>query len=350
MDNILEYSRYKNPQVRALVWSLISPGLVMASDKFPACVSPHWCQQIYQQLQTFFEQLDNEPTVLNQWLEQYQSFRLGIRFEAFWAFILTQLQQQKELLCYNDHIQIQESINQGPFKKTAGEIDFVFMDNNHQLNHLEIAVKFYLFKPDEIGYERLVGPNGFDWYERKLLHLFNKQLPLSETQDAKEKLAMRFKLNVDQIDCQHLGLIKGMIFFPVTGVGELNEHEKQSINSDCLTGRWATIDHWHQADPGQSGNWVILDKLNWLVPQVYSSLDKDFLEEVLYSATEMNYKLKIHFHSSQRSILIAQLGYDEDKKLWLEQQRLMVVDKYWPNYKRPALAPGNEIQQSAIEQ
>jgi len=350
LDNILEYSRYHNPQVRALVWSLLSPGLVRASDEFSACVSPQWCQQIYQQLQPFLEQLDNDPGLLTQWLERYRSWRLGVRFEAFWMFILERLQQQNELLCYSDHIQIQEPIKQGPFKKTLGEMDFVYMDNNHQLNHLEIAVKFYLLKPDEFGYERLVGPNGCDWYERKLLHLFKKQLPLSETPDAKEKLAEQFKLGVQQVACRQQGIIKGMIFFPVTGVGELNDHEKKCINPDCLMGSWATMDNWHLADPGQLGYWVILDKLNWLVPQVYSSLEDEWLSDGLYSAKEMAYKLKIHFHNTRRSILIARLDYDKDKKFWLEQQRLMVVDKYWPNFKRPERMQGKDIQQSAVVQ
>ncbi len=334
MDNILDYSHYKDPQVRALVWSLISPGLVTESGEYPANVSQHWCQQIYKTIQPFLEQLDKDPVPLTQWLEAHQSWRLGIRFEAYWAFILEQLQNQSEIVRYISHIQILDHI-----KQTKGEMDFVYQQTigqkEQQLNHLEIAVKFYLLKPDEFGFERLIGPNGCDWYERKLEHLFKKQLPLSDTQDARNKLAELFSLSAkkdaEQIACRQQGIIKGMIFFPVTGEGAFNENETRQINANCLTGSWGTIDNWYLSDPGELGRWVMLDKLNWLVPQVYSSLD-----DHLYTAKEMAYKLKIHFHGTRRSVLIARLDYDEEQKLWLEQQRVMVVDRYWPSFKRPS--------------
>jgi hypothetical protein len=347
MKNIHEYSQYKNPQVRALVWSLLSPGLVTESGAYPACVSAQWCRQIYERLQPFLEQLDNDPTALNQWLENYKSWRLGIRFEAYWAFIFEQLIKQNELLSYADHLQIQSqynsnslsdslskiSLSKNALSQTMGELDFVYEDKEKQLNHLEVAVKFYLLRQNGDGFERLIGPNGGDWYERKLEHLFKKQLPLSDSQEAKEKLADEFKLDADDIHCQHHGLIKGMIFFPVTGEGQLNEHETRCINADLLTGTWGTINNWYLSDPGEIGRWVVLNKLDWLVPQVYT-LSHPELEDMLYTTKEMSYILKNHFRHTLRSVLIARLDYDEEKKLWLEQQRVMVVDKYWPVFKR----------------
>jgi len=54
----------------------------------------------------------------------------------------------------------------------------------------------------------------------------------------------------------------------------------------------------------------------------------------LFTVKEMTYKLKGHFHNSRRSILLAHLNFDEENQLWLEQQRIMVVDKYWPDFNR----------------
>lgn len=338
MKNILEYSQYQDPQVRALVWSLLSSGLVNESGEYPACVSAQWCHELYDNFRPFLKQLDNDPVELQQWLEQFKSWRLGIRFEAYWAFILEQLKKQNKLIHYTTHTQVQEQINNGPFKQTLGEMDFVYQDQNKQLHHLEIAAKFYLLKPDEFGFERLIGPNGGDWYERKLEHLFKKQLPLSNRSEAKKILAEDFDINVEEIDCHHQGLIKGMIFLPVTGEGNLNDNEVKRLNPDCLMGTWGTINNWYLSDPGELGRWVMLDKLSWLVPQVYSSQ-----EETLYSAKEMAYKLKTHFHGTKRSVLIARLEYDEEHNLWLEQQRVMVVDKYWPSFKRTI---DNMLQQS----
>lgn len=324
MENIAFYSKFRQPQVRALVWSLLSPGLVPESSAYQANVTQQWCQDLYQQLEPVFLTLDNDPQPLIDWLAKYKSWRLGIRFEAYWSFILSQLESQGNLAQYAAHIQVNDQIRQ-----TRGEMDFVYIDNAQKLTHLELAVKFYLLKPDEFGFERLVGPNGQDWYERKLEHLFKKQLPLSKTEDAQKKIAETFELSPDNLNCLQQGLIKGMIFLPIGIDTDFNNNEKQILNMQCQYGLWATIDNWYLADPGEIGRWVMLDKLDWLVPQVYSSL-----EEELYTAKEMAYKLKIHFHKTKRSVLIVRLDYDEQDKIWLEQQRVMVVDHYWPSYKK----------------
>ncbi|MCP3848843.1 MAG: DUF1853 family protein [Gammaproteobacteria bacterium] len=334
MRNILEYSQYKNPQVRALAWSVLSPGLVNESDSYSTCVSSDWCNKLYEDLRPFLKQLDSHPKELMQWLEQYQSWRLGIRFEAYWCFILEYLKKQCDIQSYCDHIQIQ-SINEQPKKHsiTLGELDFVYQGIDKELNHLEIAAKFYLLKPDASGFERLVGANGGDWYERKLEHLFKKQLPLSDLPQTKKVLSEEFDLEVANIQCHHHGLMKGMIFFPINEDEKLNDHEKKYLNPNHLAGRWGTVNNWYLSDPGEIGRWLILEKLDWLVPQVYSSSCSD-LDDILLTMKEMTYKLKGHFYNSRRSLLLAHLTYDDETQLWLERQRIMVVDKYWPDFNR----------------
>ncbi len=349
MDKILEYSQYQEPEVRALVWSIISPGLVNESGLYPTCVNSSWCLSLYEHLRPFLKRLDSNPTALRRWLEQHKSWRLGIRFEVYWAYALQQLINQGEVLDCCDHIQVQGQQSQNAFKKTLGEMDFIYEDKNRQLNHLEVAVKFYLLKPDASGFERLIGPNGGDWYERKLEHLFKKQLPLSESPEAKEIIAGRFNLDANEVNCQHQGLIKGMIFLPVSGEGSLNNNEKQRLNPEMQTGTWGTISNWYLSDPGELGRWVVLDKLDWLVPQIYSKSDFE-RDDKLYTIKEMKYKLKSHFFSSRRSLLIAQVIYDESLGLWLEQQRVMVVDKYWPIFKRSLEAMFKQAESRTQEQ
>jgi len=272
MKNILEYSQYKNPQVRALAWSVLSPGLVNEVDSYDNCVSSDWCRKLYETLKPFLKQLDNDPVELVQWLEKYQSWRLGVRFEAYWCFIFEYLKKQSDILSYCEHIQIQSIDEQSKARSiTLGELDFVYQDKKKELNHLEIAAKFYLLKPDASGFERLVGANGGDWYERKLEHLFKKQLALSDLPRTKQVLSEVFELDVAQVQCHHHGLMKGMIFFPITEGGKLNDYEQQRLNPDLLAGRWGTVNNWYLSDPGEIGRWLILEKLDWLVPQVYSS-------------------------------------------------------------------------------
>lgn len=326
------YKRYKNPQVRALVWSLVSPSLINESGEYSDLMRPAWCADVYHILSPFFAQLDNDPSELQQWLEHFKSWRLGIRFEAYWEFIFQQLKKQHQLQDYTAHLQIQAHKN--TLQSTLGELDFVYKasstdNDNQKLTHLEIAVKFYLLKPDEFGFERLIGPNGSDWLERKVAHLFKKQLTLSQHIETRQALEQHFKIPEDKQQLDPQGIIKGMIFLPVTGEGSLNHHERELLNPDCVNATWGTINNWYLADPTETGYWVIIDKLSWLEPQIYPSIHNAF-----YSAKEMAYKLKAHFHNSLRSILIARLDYDEQQQLWLEQQRVMVVDKYWPTFKR----------------
>jgi len=332
--NIIEYARYKNPQVRALIWCLISPGLVKKSSVYPACVTQQWCQKIYETIQPFLEQLDQDPKPLIQWLKDRNSWHLGIRFEAYWQFILSQLLTQSELQQYESHIQIQKQKTGKINQKTLGEMDFVYLDNQQQLNHLEIAVKFYCLKSDAFGFERLIGPNGGDWLERKLEHLFNKQLLLSDTPPGQAVLSDLFYSadadNMTSVSCYQQGLVKGMIFLPVTGEGNLTDKELSYINPDYPTGWWGTMDNWYLSDPGEIGRWVMLDKQQWLEPQVYTEQ-----ADHLYTAKEMAYKLRIHFNQTRRSVLIVHLNYNEEQQLWLELQRVMVVDRYWPTFLRP---------------
>lgn len=333
--NNAEYSRYKDPYVRALVWCLISPGLVKEVAVYPACVSQQWCLEIYEKIKPFLQQLDQDPTLLIKWLEKQKSWCLGIRFEAYWSFILEQLKKQSELERYESHIQIQGKETHKLYGQTLGEMDFVYLDKQKKLNHLEIAVKFYCLKSGKFGFERLLGPNGNDWLERKLEYLYKKQLPLSNIPEGREKLIDLFSphesLDTNNFTCNQQGLVKGMIFFPVTGEGELNEKELSYINPHFLTGKWSTKDNWYLSDPGETGRWVMLEKLDWLVPQVYSSSQDD-----LYTAKEIDYKIKIHFNGTRRSVLIVQVNYDEQQQLWLEQQRVMIVDKYWLTFMRPS--------------
>ncbi len=123
--NITEYSCYKIPQVRALVWSLISPGLVKEAAVYPTSVDQQWSLELYEKLKFFLHELDQYPEPLIQYLEAQKSWRLGIRFEAYWIFIFEQLKKQSELTRYESHIQIQrkEKHKHKIYNETMGEID-----------------------------------------------------------------------------------------------------------------------------------------------------------------------------------------------------------------------------------
>jgi hypothetical protein len=330
LNNIREYARYRDPLVRALVWSLVSPPLV-SSAEYPASLNDKWCQAVYQSLAEELMQLDQSPEPLQLWVAKQKSWRLGIRFESFWSFIFTRLLARREILDWTSHVQIfdKQSTAARPNKSnnTLGELDFVYRDNQQQFHHLEVAVKFYLLKPDQTGHRHLIGPNGADWYERKLEHLFQKQLPLSALADSRAIIAERFSVNPNQLSCRQQGIIKGMLFYPAHLTGDLTKEEKNSINPECLHGDWITLEHWQQIESTEECRWVIIEKLSWLCPQVFQALT-----DACLTNKEMHLKLKLHFNNTRRSILVARLNFDAESGLWLEQQRIMVVDTIWPEY------------------
>lgn len=95
--------------------------------------------------------------------------RVGRYFEnlvAFW------LQHVRRVEMIGHGVQLREG------KRTVGEIDFLFLDENGDLNHWEAAVKFFLHFPNPDG-SHFPGPNATDNFELKTTKLFESQLEVS---------------------------------------------------------------------------------------------------------------------------------------------------------------------------
>jgi hypothetical protein len=84
-------------------------------------------------------------------------------------------------------------------KKTIGEIDFIVEDNlRHQIIHMELAYKFYLFDP-KISVDHInnwIGPNRNDSLAEKLSKLKIKQFPLLYHPCTKSALKT---INIDEV-------------------------------------------------------------------------------------------------------------------------------------------------------
>ena len=99
--------------------------------------------------------------------------RVGRYFERLISYWLHHVRQVKV---------IAESLPIRQHKRTIGEIDFLFYDESQRLTHMEIAVKFYLFRPDHVAFgSHYLGPNATDTLDRKVDRLLHHQLPRSET-------------------------------------------------------------------------------------------------------------------------------------------------------------------------
>jgi hypothetical protein len=81
-----------------------------------------------------------------------------------------------QLFAQSPHYQIlAEEIQIQHKQRTLGAIDFIIKDQHNQIQHWEVAIKFYLLH-DGLWY----GPNAHDRLDKKLDHMLNHQLKMSQ--------------------------------------------------------------------------------------------------------------------------------------------------------------------------
>ncbi len=324
-SEIADYLQFKQPIVRALLWVLKSPFLLASSQGSAELVASNWGHKIIQKHRQWLLDLDQNPQPLLDWVNEKPSYLLGVRFEKLLLFVFRYLQQQQDIDKLHHQLVIEDEA-----RTTLGELDLLFQDKQtRQYYHWENAVKFYLLRGDCFGFERLVGVNGGDWFSRKMEHLFARQLGMSRTPEGRMGIARCFQLDSpQQLDLRRQAFVKGAIFYPLDG-SVLNHEEQQQINPSCVRGRWCYADQFHLADPQQRGRWRSVSKLEWIVPQFYPYHDDNLLKP-----NEMQIKIKSHFLQSRRSLMLVHFLLDEETQLWVENERLVLVDKLWPGYKR----------------
>ncbi|MFK5894163.1 MAG: DUF1853 family protein, partial [Pseudomonadota bacterium] len=173
------YFQFTNKYVRALAWILKSPGLLSTPlGTTSQLVDNHWAEQLSDE---WLIELDKHPQALIEWVNKKPSFRLGIHFESLLLFIFHHLQKQNLIENLNHNLPVYDEAHQ-----TLGELDLVYFDKQKQQRfHWENTVKFYLFRPQEFSFERWLGPNGSDWLQRKLEHLFLRQLGITNSIEGK---------------------------------------------------------------------------------------------------------------------------------------------------------------------
>ncbi len=342
------YLLFKNKHVRSIAWILRSPSMLSfnpisdddialrASDKNyvnsefsfkqqDKVIPSPWGEEVYQKNIDWLMHLDENPQPLELWLEKYRSYRLGVRFEQLVAFVFLHLQETGFIENFATNLPIFDEK-----KQTLGEIDLLFYNpEKRQREHWEIAVKYYLFRPDQFNFDRWCGANGADWLRRKVDHLFVRQLGIDNTFEAKRVMHQHFSEQQNSLALNSSAFFKGMLFYPLNHDVKLNFEERSLINSDVQTGWWTYPDKFYQADPQQVSKWKIIEKLNWIVPQFYPYQDDDLL-----TPKEINLMIKRHFSQSKRSLHVARFRLDEQTQFWLEKERGFIVDPLWPSYKK----------------
>ncbi|WP_068826772.1 DUF1853 family protein [Pseudomonas sp. BMS12] len=301
LDSLLDQLR--QPQVRDLAWTLLSPGL-LASGQLPLrhpLAASLW-QREPQTLADWLLQQENDSAALQQYLSQ-GSKRLGRYYERLWQFALAAA-PDIELLAAN--IPVREGGH------TLGELDLLLRDAEG-VHHLELAIKLYLGPEHDAGEDAAnwLGPASEDRLGLKLAHLANHQLPLSASPAGRATLAQ-----LSETPPQAAAWLAGYLFYPwrdacVSPTGSAVSH---------LRGRWLHRHDWPQLANSQQ-TWQPLPRHAWLAPA--------HLEEAQLWPAERLAQWFEQLPAWAPAQLLVRLQQRADGD-WRECERMFLVNDQWP--------------------
>ena len=202
------------------------------------------------------------------WFDQWQphdisftppaSPRLGVRFEALIAAWIDS-EPRLELLARNLPVRTAD------LRRTIGEFDFIVActdaHGRRQIEHWEVAVKFYLGTGDGQDMARWFGPDPRDTLAAKNGRMKAHQLRLADRAEAVDLLESR-GLQVQR----RRALVKGRLFLPAGDTGEQGFAVPDGVNPAHERGWWQAPAAF-ASDPAQAARrFLPLDKPRWLAP------------------------------------------------------------------------------------
>ncbi|MCC4265552.1 DUF1853 family protein [Oceanimonas baumannii] len=199
-------------EVRDLAWAIGSPGLLPG---LPMAPDDDWYAELLRAYWPRLLALDRQPALLQRHCAHCR--RLGQYFETLWHFFLLD-SPRFQVLGYN-----RQQVVAG---QTLGAFDFLLWDSQHmRVEHWELSVKFYLINDTATPEDSALGINPCDRLRRKLDHMQQHQLRLSE------QPAVRRALISEGLMPEHKRLIlKGRLFYP--------QHTTLPERAPGTLGRW----------------------------------------------------------------------------------------------------------------
>lgn len=299
LTDIHSLTRFRTPAIRHLAWMLGAPNLFSSPLNLQFSDVP----PLLDHLARWDRAPDTAPVALLQTPEK----RLGQYFERLYACLLTDVLGW-EMLGRNLPVR-----GEG---RTLGELDFVLRHpQTGQVEHHEIAVKFYLGHPSPTTGEPLwYGPNAKDRLDIKTAHLLGHQshmIERPETLAALERAGIEPPTNIRLF-------MPGYLFYP----RHRDWSPPSNIPSNHWRGRWCYRDTLTEAD---TRHWVTLRKPHWLGPWVQTEApSSDDTLATLHTVNEQG-----------RPRLFAAMTFDAERSLWVETERTFVVPSQWPSVPQP---------------
>ena len=300
----------RHPLVRDLAWCVFSSPLVH---------SPPYCdsEQIEpdQSDVDYFLDLERAPDDLLDWMSYQMPRRLGLRFERFWQFWLTQ-RHPESAIEHRFNLQIQNG------DRTLGELDCVSLNTDrHQLIHRELAVKFYLgihsdrlpenFRPPTS--RCWVGANVSDRLDLKCKQMFQRQMRWLERPEARKSLPPDWTFD----HLQKRAITRGRLFYPSEWPPDAADGFP--VHSQHQRGQWLTVKAL-ESTPGDA--WLILAREHWFAERVLED------SRQILGLDNLVARVRQQLQHTFQPLQVIRLDWSDG--LWREQQRIFVVPDQWP--------------------
>jgi uncharacterized protein len=302
-----------DPAVRDLAWLLFSADLLRAqppqgpladlwADRAEAHAAAQWLVR-----------LDGDPTPLRERLEASRPARLGRYAEILLGWFLEHGPAPR-LVAANVPLR-----HDG---RTLGECDFLVETSDGRRLHWELAVKCYLHTGDSrTALADFVGPNLRDRFDRKLTHLLDHQLRLSE-RDEFASLGYPGPWRAQMF-------VKGWLFYRAGAV----VIDPASLAPDHARGWWVTRSEWSAfaARQGADG-WSVLPRLAWLAPRRIEAgaLIRESAGGMSIAAPVDPETLLAHLPRPDEPAMVAAFAGDCASG-YIERSRGFIVPDNWPS-------------------
>ncbi len=193
-------------------------------------------------------------------------------------------------------------------KRTIGELDLLFRDEQDRLNHWELACKFYLqLDATQVPLTEYIGPNANDTLRKKATRLLKHQLPLG----------VRYFPEIDVREA----FVKGRIFYHWRAGSKVSLPVE--LAKDHLKGKWLRVRELPELRRNSRLRYRILRKPFWLADEFADPFDDDIL-----TTDETTQVLQSHFSNHYTPILMS--GFRDSTSPIGESERWFVVPNEWP--------------------
>ena len=291
--------RFKTPAIRHLAWLCEAPQLLASPLTFyPARFLP----EDYLSVLTHW---DTHPESVPERLLTATERRLGHYFERLYEVMLS------ELMGWPIVLKNQQIRQDG---RTIGELDFLVRNpQSGQLEHHEIAIKYYLGVPGPDSGTWWYGPNAHDRLDLKSNHLVSRQSQLAQRPETQNLLT---ELGINETAKPRI-FMPGYLFYPDKTKVTL----PNTVPDTHLTGRWC---YARDLDRSQTVHWVPLNKPHWIGP--WSQAHTPDADKALASIQWVE--------SHSIPVLFAEMTWHTALECWVEDDRWFVVPQGWPQPNR----------------